>query len=69
MYGDNVERYDDAEVYYSDDAWGCSESVCSVYGEDASCMGLRLLYNDNKVKMAGKKQKENTVGCTGEGKR
>jgi len=31
-----------------------------------------LLFNDNKIKMArkpGKKQKENPVGCTGEGKR
>ena len=31
-----------------------------------------LLFDDNKMKMArkpGKKQKENPVGCTGEGKR
>ena len=33
---------------------------------------LQLLFDDNKIKMArkpGKKQKENMVGCTGEGKR
>ena len=33
---------------------------------------LLLLFDDNKEKMArkpGKKQKENPVGCTGEGKR
>ena len=28
---------------------------------------LLLLFGDNKIKMAGKKQKENPVGCTGEG--
>ena len=33
---------------------------------------ILLLFDDNKLKMArkpGKKQKENTVGCTGKGKR
>ena len=33
---------------------------------------MSLLFDDNKVKMIrkpGKKQKENPVGCTGEGKR
>ena len=33
---------------------------------------LLLLFDNNKIKMArkpGKKQKENLVGCTGEGKR
>ena len=33
---------------------------------------LLLFFDDNKIKMArkpGKKQKENSVGCTGEGKR
>ena len=37
----------------------------------SSCPTQLLLFNDNKMKMArkpGKKQKENLVGCTGEGK-
>ena len=30
---------------------------------------IKLLFDDNKIKMAEKKQKENPVGCTGEDKR
>ena len=39
---------------------------------DGICPTVRMLFDDNEIKMARKpvkKQKENPVGCTGEGKR
>ena len=53
-----------------------SRLLCSIFkdilGYYIFRLDVLLLFDDNKIKMARKprkKQKENSVGCTGEGKR